>query len=95
MRTLTFPFQPRRHFSDRVVLASATAAAATAAAVASAVVVMTTFFRNVPGLVRDVTLRRRRRTSQPASQPASHQSPQQRRRVFLHSTGVVSGGATM
>mgnify|MGYP004590238733 CR=1 FL=1 len=31
-----------------------------AATVASALVVMTTFFRNVPGLVRDVTQRRHR-----------------------------------
>lgn len=39
-----------------------------AATVASAVVVMTTFFRNVPGLVRDVTRRRRRVAAVPRRQ---------------------------
>lgn len=40
-----------------------------AATVASAVVVMTTFFRNVPGLVRDVTQRRQRCRRRVAAMP--------------------------
>jgi len=52
---------------------------------------MTTFFRNVLGLVRDVTRRRRRR--RPTSRPASYR--RQQLEGFSSTPGVVSDGATV